>query len=775
MRRTWMAVVCGACAGVASGQPGVSLGRYFGFDPMRILVIDQGCGPIVVADVNGDGLKDLVVVNNRKSRIEAHVQRSKPLSEEEAAARGKVNELPVSRWYDRREIGVSARVGGVRVTDMDGDGLMDILYAGQPGELVVLKQNKGGDFPVASRRRVNGLSSGRDAVVVADVMGDARAEVLAIAGGRVQVFPVLEGGRLGEPTRLGGGSAQQQAVAMFVEDYDGNGLQDVMAVTPDDVAPLRMWLQGKVDGGGKSGALGPELRFEMPTLREADSIRVGGRDAAMVGVIERSSRRMVLFDLVEESIESAGGTGGEREAQAEVTAFEDEETKDRAVMVADVDGDGRADVLAGDVKGNALVLHRQREGIGLGRGERFSSLKAPKALAAGAWDSGGANRVFVLSEDEKAVGIAAYENGRLGFPQPVTLSTSGASPVAIGHMMLKDGPALAVVVQNRRDHTLEVHRPGGGETRSVTLEGVNRPPRSMLSTDVDHDGWTDLMLFTPGEPMVMVRGVDSPEGAKVLIDKTMPQFGLVQSAGPDNTALFDADGDGQAELLIADKNFVRAVAFDATSGWRVVMQVTEPDATTQFVGLALLTEGARTRIVASDKGGKRLVMMERDGAGAWGIVDRVRLTGFDPKAIYAGAFAGDGRAGLLCLSDEAFGVVRLSGSRRALKEFESWRSDDENRLEHEMIVGDVNGDGYTDIVVLDAKEQTCQIFTLSAARKLHMATEFEVFQSRLFMSGEPREYEPSMGAIDDLTGDGAADLVLLAHDRVLMYPQMTGK
>jgi len=50
-------------------------------------------------------------------------------------------------------------------------------------------------------------------------------------------------------------------------------------------------------------------------------------------------------------------------------------------------------------------------------------------------------------------------------------------------------------------------------------------------------------------------------------------------------------------------------------------------------------------------------------------------------------------------------------------------------------------------------------------------TRFKVFESRLFQGGEPREFEPSIALIADLTGDGADDVVLLCHDRVLLYPQ----
>jgi hypothetical protein len=75
--------------------------------------------------------------------------------------------------------------------------------------------------------------------------------------------------------------------------------------------------------------------------------------------------------------------------------------------------------------------------------------------------------------------------------------------------------------------------------------------------------------------------------------------------------------------------------------------------------------------------------------------------------------------------------------------------------------------------VLDAKEQMCQVLTFSAARKLLPATEFKVFESRLFTRGEAREMEPSQAIIADVTGDGKDDLVLVVHDRVLIYPQMT--
>src|SRR5262249_27691646 len=127
----------------------------------------------------------------------------------------------------------------------------------------------------------------------------------------------------------------------------------------------------------------------------------------------------------------------------------------------------------------------------------------------------------------------------------------------------------------------------------------------------------------------------------------------------------------------------------------------------------------------------------------WKVRQQLRLMGFPLGTIFAGAFGGDDQPSLLCIADDGFALVRLAGQRADLESFAAYRSESEDRSEHELESGDLNSDGHVDVVALDAGERMCEIFTFSAARKLYLATEFEVFQSRLFSRGRPARPSPA--------------------------------
>ncbi len=769
------ALLIAGIAPVAAAQ--TSLARYFGFDDPRLIVVDDGMGPAVTADFDGDGRTDIAVMNNRKSRLEVYTQRSSRRTDEEMERDFKVNEFAPTRWFDKTQISIPNRVTALKAYDADRDGMLDIVYAGRsPSKVVILRQVSTMTFEEHADRRVRDLAPGQDGMAIADVTGDAEPELLTIVGAKIHVFRMTDNGPQGEPIELG---SSGNIVAFFVEDYNGDGLQDILAVIPDDASPLRLWLQGTVaKSGAKNGLIGPEVRFELPPLTEVEPVRFKGQAAASISVIEKASRRMVFYDIVTEQVKGLSPTLelSERDATARVYALRGGDDKDRSVAIGDIDGDGSLDLLATDRAANSVVLHKQETGIGLSEGEVFSALQDPKTIVLGQWDTDAPLEVFVLSEEEKVAGVADYhpDTGRISAPRPLTIGTAGAAPVAMQYLTLSDGPAIALIVKDGRDHTLELHRPGGGAPVTVELEGVKRSPQSMLAGDFDHDNTIDLALFTPSEPMVMVRSIDGDAGdIQILTDEEMKNFGLVQAAGPDNTALFDADGDGYDDLLIATKNIIRACNFDAEKGWDFSMQVAVKDASTSLAGLTILTlEGNAPAIVASDSANNRLIIFRKDGDD-WTASDMLRLSGFSVEAIQAGAFAGDGKAGVLAFSDEGFALVRLGGQRIALEEFAAFRSDKEDLYEHEIEVGDVNNDGFLDVIVLEGSEHEVQVYTFSRARVLHPATTFQVFESRLFERGfgGRGDTQPRSAYLTDLTGDGRTDLMVAVHDRFIIYPQ----
>ncbi|MEM7229005.1 MAG: VCBS repeat-containing protein [Planctomycetota bacterium] len=764
--RSIVATACVLCliqaAPTASAQS--RLADYFGFDDVEFVKIGRNAGPIAAGDLNGDGNDDLIVVNNYASRIEVHFQKPNATPDDPVVAPVRVNEFPDHWRFRSQQISVTHRVAAVIPLDYDRDGLMDLIYAGYPSEIVFVRQTTPGTFKVTRKHRVKNLAATRTAFSIADVQGDDRPEILAIVGGEIHIFP-FENDRIEEPTPLIAGA---NMIAFDVADFDGDDLLDVVGIIPDDTSPIRIWLGSEESGSfGGQKALSAELRFEMPAIRECISLDLGMTDVAQIAVIEKGSKRVVTKRLRRESI--AAQLGGD--ASLRVFNFPDGENRQRDHAVIDLDGDGLLDLIATDTKGNAVVMYRQVRDRGLVDRHEHPSLSDLDSVVVGNVDDDPAAEIFVLSEKEGVVGRSDVDGTSIPFPSPINVS-DGFTPVCLALVELADGPVVAVIGKDGRDHVIDLIDMDG-QRDTIELGALSRAPDTILDLDADQDGRTDLLLFTRDKPMTMLQA-DS-NGFTLRESKDMGQYGLVKAAAADNTSVYDVDRDGKPELLIAEKNFVRAVRYESdpaagvSPGWQVVRQMNTKDSSSKLVALATVDGN----IYAADDENDRLVVFTSDSGAVedWDEREAVGVTGFSFNAIHAGAFSGDREANILAVGDAGFSVIRLAGERYVLEDTNVWRTDDDRRLQHELQAGDLNNDGFMDLVSLDAGEQMCELFTFSESGTMLYATGFKVFESRLFTGGEGREYEPSQTVIADVTGDGAADLILLAHDRVLIYPQ----
>jgi hypothetical protein len=136
---------------------------------------------------------------------------------------------------------------------------------------------------------------------------------------------------------------------------------------------------------------------------------------------------------------------------------------------------------------------------------------------------------------------------------------------------------------------------------------------------------------------------------------------------------------------------------------------------------------------------------------------------------------GDGRDDLLLAGSDRFGVVLTGSKGQHLKALAGYESNRKEAHLGDLIVGDLNGDGQPDLVLTDTGEHFIEIVAvLKNGTDLDRALAYKIFERKSFRDTD-RGVEPRDLALGDVDGDGLTDLVLIVHDRILVYRQDRGK
>ena len=108
----------------------------FGFTGPEIFPIDNQIGQLHVADLDGDGLNDLIIVNNSRAKINLlYNQTGKTNLAQKVRLAGKreINELPADARFRIDSIASEKRISSLVVADLNGDGRPDVVLGGSPG------------------------------------------------------------------------------------------------------------------------------------------------------------------------------------------------------------------------------------------------------------------------------------------------------------------------------------------------------------------------------------------------------------------------------------------------------------------------------------------------------------------------------------------------------------------------------------------------------------------------------------------------------------------
>ena len=501
-----IAFVLLAAGAAAADEP--KLAEYFGFLPLEVYKLEPRINGLLVKDLDGDKIDDVVVHNNGRSRIELLLSRKESKAEaEKKFPKPDVNEIDSDRRMRRVNVPVNKEIVTLAAGDFNGDGKADLAFYGTPAELVILYNEGEGKFDNANAKKIkvgDAIVQSGSGLTVGDFNRDGRDDLALLGDNEVVLVYQTDKGKLAEPERLPHTASEPIYRILKAIDIDGDGGDDlvitVLGATGDD--PFRVRFSGE---GGK---LGPEQRFSADVPRAIAFAPIDSKPGSEVLTIENQSGRAKVLTLADAESDDSGQRG-----RLIFYPLPPGNERGRSLSLGDLDGDGKTDVVVTDPANAQFLVFRQTAKSGLGTHQTFPGLVGGKTVKVADLDADGKADVVVLSEQEKQIARSVFKDNRLTYPTPLPVT---GDPVALDVADL-DGDKTPEVVYVARSgnnsgsdqfslHALKRAKSGSfepfrwGQVEFVPLKNLSGAPPALRVVDVNRDGKADLLVFSSYGP-----------------------------------------------------------------------------------------------------------------------------------------------------------------------------------------------------------------------------------------------------------------------------------
>jgi len=750
------------CAGAAATGT-----NTFGFTGPEIFPIDQQITLLHVADLDGDGLNDIIVANNLRSKINLLYNQTGKTNRPDAAPARKLelNELPPDSRFRIDSIPVEERLSALVVTDLNGDGRPDLAYFGDGKDLVVRYNLGTNGWSEPKRWHFDDGRLDANALATGDLNGDGLTD-LALLGdnGAVYFLAQQKDHTLAEPQKIPYSGTPK---AVQIVDVDSDGKDDLVFVDFDNPSPVRVRLQKA------GGQLGPEIYFKGQPIRSFWLDNLAGDLTNYLVAIVQATGRAEVSQFTRKPADALAGDF--KNGQFQILPLRKTEVPERGIFWADVDGDGRDDLLVAEPESGQISVSLQQADGSLAPPKTFPCLAGVSQIAVADWNQNGHPAIFLLSRDENSVAVTQFDkNGRLPFPTPLPLD---GKPLVMAAGALKKGakPVLAVIVDKNGVRSLVLRTADGKSTTQKLSDNFKSNPTTLAIQDVNQDGLADLVALIPYEKIKIL--LQKKEGKFDELDVDPPGGAMEQPW----LASADVDGDGQPELLLPQKNFVRAVVLEAQPkadgttngsawGFRVKDQINGSASDSRIVSVAAVANGKNIlpSLFLLDAEHKQLTLSERDTNGVWQVVRNIDLPASGFATVKSAKLGGPGVA---FIGQNSVAWLPLWGDVWSLTKLDEYDTPIRDGFLNDLIAGDLTGGGRKQLIFMETAKNHIDLVFFDKHRKLVPGDRWQVFEQHTFRGVQNALPEPRECAVGDMTGHKKNDLLVLVHDRILLYPQ----
>lgn len=712
------------------------------------------------ADLNGDGLVDLVYFNLNKSYLEILYRTQQGILPQN------IRPVRKNRWepvledanYQPERIFINGSVSDIALGDLNADGVSDIVIGSPDDGIRVFFRENNSTWSEGFEVESNKIRAYSKSLQVINENG--RNDLFVFTEPGLERISFLKGQPQYPSSLFREGDKRAYGVELI--DLNDDEIIDWMYLVPSEEFSLKIRL-------GEGEGFGPELSFDIslssfPTPLESPLNQKNKKFCS----IDSLSGEALVFSFSDEEIVNRGSA-------FDLISYDIFSTANRESSWGwgDFNLDGVPDLVsASPDKGEVFHIESVKNGFST-EVKSSPSLKGISYLCA--LRNKGKTKLLLLSAEEEVIGISEYRKGK-GFTFPLMVEMEGV-PLAVVPTHSGNGKddKLLILCEIDSDFYLKTFEWSAGNKFEVTheyeIKEIKREPSGLFVCDLNGDMQRDILILSSRDAPVILMS-DKKDGWQSVAGDSVVRKSFLKGVGQEHLSKFSDSSSEKERLLVAGEGYVRVIGWEGDE-LLVLEQFNSKDQAGDL--------STPIKIDWQGRGADEIFAFHEDGY--WerlysenkesNLKNRWESSFIVPTQV--STFHTPEGISMVALGKSGFQMISTTKSQKLSLKVESRYLTDLPKIRHNGIEGgDFNNDGVVDLVCLDGKKNLLEFVTLDAkTQNWKSSLHFEVFEKNLHYQGKKGGlYEPREGLIADLNGDGLDDLAFLVHDRLLIYRQI---